>query len=89
VTRPAPRITAEGLVRIAIADEPGAPYVSYPDYLDYAAQTTSLQSLTAFTNGRVTITADSGSYAAMAVINQNLADALWPGQNPPGKMMAL
>jgi predicted permease len=66
VTRPAPGLTAEGLVRIAIADQPGAPYFSYPDYLDYAAQTTALQSLTAYTNGRVTVTADSGSYALMA-----------------------
>ncbi|HVQ14649.1 MAG TPA: ABC transporter permease, partial [Vicinamibacterales bacterium] len=66
VTRPAPGVSGEGLVRIAIADRPGAPFVSYPDYLDYAAQTTTLQSLTAFTNGRVTVTADSGSYALMA-----------------------
>ena len=61
VTRPAPGITREGLIRIAVVDRPGAPFVSYPDYLDYAAQTTTLQSLTAFTNGRVTVTADSGS----------------------------
>lgn len=66
VTRPAPGITREGLIRIAVVDRPGAPFVSYPDYLDYAAQTTTLQSLTAFTNGRVTVTADSGSYALMA-----------------------
>ena len=66
VTRPAPGITGEGLIRIAVVDRPGAPFVSYPDYLDYAAQTTTLQSLTAFTNGRVTVTADSGSYALMA-----------------------
>ncbi|HEU4692923.1 MAG TPA: ABC transporter permease, partial [Vicinamibacterales bacterium] len=77
VTRPAPGITAEGLVRIAIADQPGAPYVSYPDYLDYAAQTTSLQSLTAFTNGRVTVTADSGSYALMAgAVEANFFDTI-------------
>ncbi len=77
VTRPAPGITAEGLVRIAIADQPGAPYVSYPDYLDYAAQTTSLQSLTAFTNGRLTVTADSGSYALMAgAVEANFFDTI-------------
>ena len=28
-----------------------------------------------------------GTAGAMAVINQNLADALWPGQNPLGKTM--
>jgi putative ABC transport system permease protein len=66
VTRPAPGVSAEGLIRIAIATRPGAPFVSYPDYLDYAAQTTTLQSLTAFTNGRVTVTADSGTYALIA-----------------------
>jgi macrolide transport system ATP-binding/permease protein len=66
VTRPAPGVSPDGLVRIAIANRPGAPFVSYPDYLDYAAQTTSLRSLTAFTNGRVTVTSDSGSYALMA-----------------------
>ena len=63
VTRPAPGVSPQGLVRIAIADRPGAPLVSYPDYLDYAGQTTTLQSLTAFTNGRVTLTSESGSYA--------------------------
>jgi predicted permease len=66
VTRPAPGVSGEGLVRIAIADRPGAPLVSYPDYLDYAAQTTTLQSLTAFTNGRITVTFESGSYALWA-----------------------
>jgi predicted permease len=66
VTRPAPGVNPQGLVRIAIADRPGAPLVSYPDYVDYAAQTTTLQSLTAFTNGRVTLTSESGSYALWA-----------------------
>jgi putative ABC transport system permease protein len=66
VIRPAPGVSGEALVRIAIADQPGAPFVSYPDYLDYAAQTTALQSLTAFTNGRVTLTSDAGSYAVVA-----------------------
>jgi hypothetical protein len=66
VTRPAPGVSPEGLVRITIADRPGAPFVSYPDYLDYAAQTTTLQSLTAFTDGRVTVTSESGSYALWA-----------------------
>ena len=63
VTQPAPGVNPEGLIRIAIPERPGAPFVSYPDYLDYRAQTTALQSLTAFTNGRVTVTFESGSYA--------------------------
>ena len=66
VTQPAPGVDPEGLVRIAIPERPGAPFVSYPDYLDYRAQTTALQSLTAFTNGRVTVTFESGSYALTA-----------------------
>ena len=35
VTQPAPGVNPEGLVRIAIPERPGAPFVSYPDYLDY------------------------------------------------------
>ena len=66
VTCPAPGVSAEGLVRIALAGRPGAPFVSYPDYLDYTAQTTTLRSLTAFTNGRITMTSDAGNYALMA-----------------------
>ena len=58
VTQPAPGVNPAGLVRIAIPERPGAPLVSYPDYLDYRAQTTALQALTAFTNGRVTVTSD-------------------------------
>jgi len=63
VTRPAPGVEAKGLVRIALADRPGAGFFSYPDYQDYAAQTTTLQSLTAFTNRRMTVASDRGSYA--------------------------
>jgi predicted permease len=66
VTRPAPGVDPEGLVRIAIADRPGDPYVSYLDYLDYAAQTTTLQALSAFSGGRATMTSESGSYAVIA-----------------------
>jgi hypothetical protein len=77
VTRPAAGVTAEGLVKIAISDRPGAPFVSYPDYLDYAAQTTSLQSLTAFTNGRITVTSDAGSYALWAAaVDTNFFDTV-------------
>ncbi len=77
VTRPAPGVTAEGLVRIAIAGRPGVPYISYPDYLDYAGQTTALRSLTAFTNGRVTMTSDAGSYAVVAAaVDANFFDTV-------------
>src|SRR5262245_3585271 len=66
VTKPAPGIDRTDLVRIAAANRPGIPYFSYPDYIDYRAQSTTLQSLTAFTNGRVTLTSDRGSYAVWA-----------------------
>ena len=75
VTQPAPGVNPAGLVRIAIPERPGAPLISYPDYLDYRAQTTTLQALTAFTNGRVTLTSDSGSYAMnAAAVDANFFD---------------
>jgi hypothetical protein len=62
VRTPAPGVEAEDLVKIALADSPGAPYFSYPDYLDYAAQSKTLRSLSASTNRRMTLTVDQGSY---------------------------
>ena len=38
--------------------------------------------------GRTLGAADRDRSGAMAVINQNMADALWPGQSPLGKRMA-
>ena len=35
VRRPAPGVTAEDLVKMAIADRPGDPFFSFPDYLEY------------------------------------------------------
>jgi predicted permease len=64
VRRPAPGVTAEDLVRIALADRPGAGFFSFPDYLEYQKQTKTLRALTAFTNRRVTMTTDRGSYPA-------------------------
>jgi predicted permease len=77
VTRPAPGITADGLVRIAIANRPGIPYVSYPDYRDYATQTTTLQSLTASMSRRVALTSDTGNYAVNAsAVDMNFFDTI-------------
>jgi putative ABC transport system permease protein len=77
VTRPAPGVTADGLVRIAIASRPGIPYLSYPDYRDYATQTTTLQSLTASVSRRVALTADTGSYAVNASgVDMNYFDTI-------------
>jgi len=77
VTRPAPGVTADDLVRIAVANRPGIPYFSYPDYLDYAAQTRTLRSLTAFTGGRLTVTFDQGSFALIATaVDGNYFDTI-------------
>ena len=77
VTQPAPGVNPAGLVRIAIPERPGAPLISYPDYVDYRAQTTTLQALTAFTNGRVTLTSDVGSYAlTAAAVDANFFDTI-------------
>ena len=62
VRRPAPAVTAEDLVKITLADRPGAGFFSFPDYLEYRKQTRTLRSVTAITNRRVTMTMDRGSY---------------------------
>ena len=62
VRRPAPGVTANDLVKVALADQPGNGFFSFPDYLEYRNQTKTLRSLTAITNRRVTMTTDRGSY---------------------------
>ncbi|HKH73145.1 MAG TPA: ADOP family duplicated permease [Vicinamibacterales bacterium] len=64
VRRPAPGVTADDLVKIALADRPGAGFFSVPDYLEYQKQTKTLRALTAFTNRRVNMTLDRGTYPA-------------------------
>ena len=72
VRRPAPGVTADDLVRVAIADQPGNPFFSFPDYLEYQKQTKTLRALTASTNRRVTLTTDRGSYAVfIAAVEAN------------------
>jgi predicted permease len=60
---PAPGVTADDLVRIALADRPGAGLFSVADYREYQKQATTLRALTAFTNRRVTLTTDRSSYS--------------------------
>jgi predicted permease len=72
VRGPAAGVTAEDLVRVALADRPGDPFVSFPDYLEYRKQTKTLGALTASTNRRVTLTTDRGSYAVfIAAVDAN------------------
>lgn len=78
LTSPARGVTAERLVTIqhveperALAD----PYVSYPNFLDYRrlAQTTS--SLAGWSDARMTIAADAGTYAVWgALVTSNYFD---------------
>jgi predicted permease len=69
---PAPGVTADDLVRVAIADQPGIPFFSFPDYLEYQKQTKTLRALTASTNRRVTLTTGRGSYAVfIAAVEAN------------------
>ena len=49
-------------MKVAIADRPGTRFFSFPDYLEYQKQTKTLRALTAFTNRRVTMTTERGSY---------------------------
>jgi hypothetical protein len=63
VRRPAPGVSATDVVNITLPGSPGPPYFSYPDYLDYRAQTHTLRGVAAFTGAPVTLTSDRGSYA--------------------------
>src|SRR5688572_7446921 len=77
VRRPAPGVTAEDLVRIALADRPGAPFLSFPDYLEYQKQTQTQRALTAYTNRRVTLTTGRGSYAVfIAAVDANYLETV-------------
>ncbi|HEY9465752.1 MAG TPA: ABC transporter permease, partial [Vicinamibacterales bacterium] len=77
VRRPAPGVTADDLVKVALADRPGAPFISFPDYLEYQKQTKTLRALTASTNRRVTLTTDRGSYAVfIAAVDANYLETV-------------
>jgi predicted permease len=75
---PAPGVTAKRLVAIKhvppgvfIAD----PFVSYPNYLDYARLATTVDQLAGWTDERLTIRVDSGNYAVLgALVTTNYFD---------------
>jgi predicted permease len=72
---PAPGVTADRLVAIKHV-APGAtiadPFVSYPNYLDYARLATSVVRLAAWSDERLTIRTDTGNYAVFgAVVTTN------------------
>ena len=68
---PAPGVTAQGLIAIkhvapgvTIAD----PFVSYPNYLDYARMATSVVRLAGWSDERLTIRTESGNYAVFGAL---------------------
>jgi putative ABC transport system permease protein len=77
VRRPAPGVTADDLVKVALADRPGAGFFSFPDYLEYRKQTKTLRALTAITNRRITMTTDRGSYQIfLTAVDDNYFEAV-------------
>jgi predicted permease len=68
---PAPGVTAERLVAIKHV-APGAfiadPFVSYPNYLDYARLAKSVEQLAGWSDERLTIRTDSGNYAVFGAL---------------------
>jgi predicted permease len=63
LTKPAPGIRADRLVSIAqVIHGESSPEFSYPEYLDYALNTQTLHSLTAYGGARFSVTAPDGSY---------------------------
>lgn len=77
---PAAGVTAPGLLAISHA-QPGAtiadPYVSFPNYRDYARLTTTLDGLTAASDERLTLATDTATYAVFgALVTTNYFDTL-------------
>ena len=83
LTKPAPGIQADRLVSIAqVIHGEASPEFSYPEYLDYALNTQTLRSLTAYGGVRFTVTAPDGSAPGSAYelrgqrVTANFFDAL-------------
>jgi len=80
LTSPARGVLGERLVTIKHT-EPGRmlsdPYVSFPNYRDYASQSTTVQGLTAWSDERLTVGIASGSFAYFgALVTTNYFDTL-------------
>jgi macrolide transport system ATP-binding/permease protein len=79
LTKPAPGIHAERLVTLAsiIDGRLFGPEGSYPNYLDYAAQATTVRSLMAYQFDRFTLSTPDGSYAVLGLLaSANYFDTL-------------
>lgn len=80
LTSPAQGVLAERLVTIRHT-EPGRmlsdPYVSFPNYVDYAAQSTTVRGLAAWADERLTVGVASGSFAYFgALVTTNYFETL-------------
>lgn len=80
LTSPAQGVLAERLVTIRHT-EPGRmlsdPYVSFPNYADYAAQSRTVRGLTAWADERLTVGVASGSFAYFgALVTANYFETL-------------
>jgi putative ABC transport system permease protein len=80
VSKPAPGVTAVGLVTLdgQIAGRPsGEAGISFPDYQDYASQTTTVRPLLAASFEALTLTLSDGAYAVRgASVTPNYFDTL-------------
>lgn len=79
LTKPAPAITARGLVSLgwSVDRQPVHPVESYANYLDVAAQSRTVRPLLGFEFGRFTLTHRGGSYAVQgAAVSPNYFDTL-------------
>jgi predicted permease len=79
ISKPAPGINAEGLVVLGAvrADGMPTPEDSYSNYLDYAAQSRTVQPVAAFGFERMTLGLEDGTYAVAAtLVSENYFDVL-------------
>lgn len=79
LTRPAPGVEAQNLVAfgLSIDGHPAEPIDSALNYVDYAAQTKTMDALVAIRGARFTLTLPDGSYELRAqAVTQNYFDAL-------------
>jgi predicted permease len=79
LTAPASGVTAERLVCVAHASplSQAGPFVSYPNYLDYAARSQTVPRLAAWAGERLTIGIEGATYAVFgAAVTANLFDVL-------------
>jgi predicted permease len=65
ITRPAPGVTADGLVSFGLAGSPGDMFHPLPEFLRYQEQAKTIRSLSAVSPERFTLGLDSGSYALL------------------------